>query len=314
MENITDFELVFAFIVFNRPLHTQRSFQIIREQRPQRLFIIADGPRAGLNEDAINCSKVREIVENIDWPCKVERNYSPVNLGCKERVNSGLDWVFSHVENAIIIEDDCLPNHDFFMFCKSMLIYYRDDSRIWAITGNNFQDGSTRGDGTYYFSIFNHIWGWATWKRAWLQNDKKMEFWPLWVNTNEWHRMWVNNRDRRYWQRSFESSYLNKIDTWDIGWMANVWYRNGLTVTPNRNLVTNIGFGEGATHTKNSDSQFSKMQTFQLGGIVHPCCVFRDIDADLYVQRKLYNPSIMIRLLNKIKSSLKIFLKKFSNY
>lgn len=303
--------LVCAFIVFNRPDYTERSFQIIREQKPKQLFIIADGPRAGNKEDILSCDQVRQIVERIDWPCKVDRNYSNINLGCRERVNSGLDWVFNHVESAIIIEDDCLPNQDFFMFCETMLNYYHDDSRIWAITGNNFQDKNQRGDGTYYFSIFNHIWGWATWRRAWFQNDKKMDFWPLWKNSKQWIQLWANCRDRKYWERSFELAHKRRIDTWDFGWMANVWYHNGLTATPNKNLVTNIGFGERATHTKNSDSEFYEMQTYPLGGIVHPSSIFRDVDADFYVQHKLYNPTIARRLFKKIKSFLLKALRVF---
>ena len=32
------------------------------------------------------------------------------------------------------------------------------------ITGDNFQDGIVRGNGSYYFSKLTHVWGWATWK------------------------------------------------------------------------------------------------------------------------------------------------------
>ena len=143
-----------VFIVFNRPRHTRKSFEAIRFQRPKQLFIVADGPRKAHPTDDENCLQVREIVAKIDWPCDVHRNYVEQNLGCKQRVNSGLDWVFTLVERAIILEDDCLPNPDFFSFCETLLERYQDNEQIMTITGNNFQNGHQRGDADYYFSKY----------------------------------------------------------------------------------------------------------------------------------------------------------------
>jgi len=134
-------DISIAYIIFNRPRHTRETFQAIRDARPARLFIIADGPRPSHPTDAERCRAVREIVADIDWPCEVQRNYADQNLGLKRRVSSGLDWVFSQVESAIILEDDCLPHPDFFPFCQDLLERYKDDERVWTITGNNNQDG-----------------------------------------------------------------------------------------------------------------------------------------------------------------------------
>src|SRR5262249_2982569 len=130
-----------AYIVFNRPHHTQRTFSTIRAQRPEKLFVIADGPRVENTADAERCRKVRAIIDQVDWPCEVYRDYAEMNLGLKRRVSSGLDWVFGHVDRAIVLEDDCLPHPDFFVFCENLLQRYLDDDRIWALTGNNFQHG-----------------------------------------------------------------------------------------------------------------------------------------------------------------------------
>src|SRR6185369_17048088 len=107
-----------ALLVFNRPEETSRVFAAIREARPLQLFIIADGPRSSRPNEQNRCAMVRQIVEQVDWPCQVERLYSETNLGCRKRVASGLDWVFSRVEEAMILEDDCLPDQAFFRYCQ----------------------------------------------------------------------------------------------------------------------------------------------------------------------------------------------------
>jgi len=271
-----------AYIIFNRPRHTRETFAAIRAQRPAQLFIIADGPRSGHPTDTLFCLEAREIVEAIDWPCDVHRNYADENLGCKHRVISGLDWVFSQVERAIILEDDCLPHPDFYGFCDSLLDRYNDDDRVMVVTGCNFQDGRRRGTAAYYFSKYNHVWGWATWRRSWQKNDPSLKFWPEWKNSDAWLRLMSDKIERRYWPNIFDRMYCNEIDTWDYPWTASVWYHDGLTATPNVNLVKNIGFGPDGTHTVTSEDQEGR-PAYPLGPITHPANVVRDLKADRYV-------------------------------
>ena len=156
-----------AYFVFNRPQHTEKTFAVIRTQRPSQLFVIADGPRAGHPTDIERCAAVREIVANVDWSCEVHRKYADTNLGLKKNVSRGLDWVFSQVERATVLEDDCVAHPDFFRFCDQLLEYYAHEECVSVITGNNFQNGQHRGEAgaSYYFSKYNHCWGWATWPR-----------------------------------------------------------------------------------------------------------------------------------------------------
>lgn len=271
-----------VFIAFNRPRHTAKTFAAVRAQQPKTLLIISDGPRKDHPTDDQNCAAVRSIFENIDWPCTVYRNYSDMNLGCKKRLNTGLDWVFETVEEAIILEDDCLPNNDFFVFCESMLEKYRHDKRIMTVTGNNFQAGIKRGDAAYYFSKYNHIWGWATWRRSWQKNDQSLSFWPEWKNSKAWQSHTPYLAERRHWTKIFDQMYRNEIDTWDHPWTCNIWYRGGLVVTPNANLVTNIGFGPEGTHTL-AKTDLEGLPTQALGPITHPKIVEQDIVADRHI-------------------------------
>lgn len=280
---MTGFHTPIAYVVFNRPEHTEKTFAVIREQRPSKLFIIADGPRPGHPTDEQRCEEVRAIVKNVDWPCEVYRNYADSNLGLKRRVSSGLDWVFENVDRAIVLEDDCLAHPDFFRFCDVLLDKYKDDSRVSVITGNNFQDDQQRGDASYYFSKYNHCWGWATWRRAWECYSGDLAFWPSWQASSAWELHVPDKAERRYWERIFTRIRAGAIDSWAYPWTGSVWYRGGLTATPNVNLVSNIGFGADSTHTANPDSHLAAMETTGLGEIRHPEVVVQDLEADLYV-------------------------------
>ncbi len=275
-------DISIAYIVFNRPRHTRETFLAIRAARPARLFIIADGPRPGHPTDEERCSAVREIVSQIDWPCEVQRNYADQNLGLKKRVSSGLDWVFSQVESAIILEDDCLPHPDFFSFCQELLERYKDDDRVWTITGNNNQNGKKRSNDAYYFSKYGHCWGWATWRRAWAQYDGDIKFWLEWKQSQDWSTKTPDPFEQAYWVDIFDRIYLKKIDSWAYPWMTCLWYHGGLTATPRVNLVTNIGVGPDSTHTLADEDQ-PGVPVKPLGHITHPSEVKQHLKADQYV-------------------------------
>lgn len=275
-------DISIAYIIFNRPRHTRETFQAIRAARPARLFIIADGPRPGHPTDAERCKAVREVVADIDWPCEVQRNYADQNLGLKRRVSSGLDWVFSQVESAIILEDDCLPHPDFFPFCQELLERYKDDERVWTITGNNNQDGKKRSNDAYYFSKYGHCWGWATWRRAWAQYDGDIKFWPEWKLSQDLRDKTPDPFEQSYWIDIFDRIYLKKIDSWAYPWMTCLWYHGGLTATPRVNLVTNIGVGPDSTHTLAEEDQ-PGVPVKPLGSITHPAEVKQHLKADQYV-------------------------------
>ena len=275
------FKTPIAYIIFNRPRHTLETFAAIRAQRPAKLFIIADGPRPSHPTDAERCREVRNIVEHIDWPCEVRRNYADQNLGLKRRVSSGLDWVFGEVERAIVLEDDCLPHPDFFTFCELLLDRYESDDRVWVITGNNHQGGRKRGNAAYYFSKYNHCWGWASWRRSWQHYYGDLPFWPEWKMSRGWLSKTPDLIERRYWNNIFDKVWREEIDSWAYPWTGSVWYHGGLTATPNVNLVTNIGFGPDGTHTVASEDQ-DGLPSYPLGPLTHPTMVEQDRKADRY--------------------------------
>ena len=280
-----DFQLTtpVAFIIFNRPDTTERVFAEIARAKPPKLLVVGDGARVNRPGEAEKVAAARAIIQRVDWDCEVLTNFSEVNLGCKRRVSSGIDWVFEQVEEAIILEDDCLPHPDFFRFCDELLEKYKNDSRVWVVTGDNFQNGLKRGDASYYFSRYNHVWGWATWRRAWQRYDGDLSFWPEWKRTEDWVAKQPDKIERKYWGKIFDRMHAGEIDTWDYAWTATVWYYGGLTATPNVNLVSNIGFGVESTHTASADSPLANMPTGNLGRLSHPFELTQNVEADRYV-------------------------------
>lgn len=278
-------------LVFNRPETTAQVFEAVRKAKPPRLYVASDGPRPDRSGEAKRVAKVREIVTSVDWSCEVKTLFREENLGCKCAVSDGITWFFKHEEKGIILEDDCLPHSDFFTFCETLLDRYASDDRVWVITGNNFQNGVRRGDASYYFSRYNHVWGWASWRRAWQKADMDIRFWPEWKTSSSWREFWPDSVARKYWEKIFDRMYRAEIDTWDYPWIASVWYYGGLTATPNTNLVSNIGFGPESTHTTSADSSLARIKTVSLGKMSHPSAIRIDEDADDYTTYNIFIPN-----------------------
>jgi hypothetical protein len=275
-------ETAVLFLVFNRPDTTKQVFEAIKLAKPPRLYVAADGPRAGKEGEAQRVEQVRKIATAVDWPCEVKTLFRNQNLGCQKAVCEGIDWFFENEEQGIILEDDCLPHLDFFAFCETLLNRYANEEQVWVVTGDNFQDGQVRGEGSYYFSRYIHVWGWATWRRAWTKRDMGLNFWPEWKRGTEWALWLPNHIERKFWAQIFDKMYRNEIDTWDFPWTASVWFNRGLTATPNVNLVSNIGFGIDATHTTTAGSM-SRMKTSGIKNLIHPEAVTHSVAADDYV-------------------------------
>jgi hypothetical protein len=301
------FDVPVLFIVFNRPDTTAKVFQRIREVQPIKLFIAADGPRIGKDGEKEKCEAVRKLIlEGIDWPCEVKTLFRDQNLGCGLAVSGAITWFFENVEEGIILEDDTLPDISFFPFCKTLLEKYRYDEKVKMISGNNFQRGKWRGDGSYYFSAYNHIWGWASWRRAWKYYDFTLSS----VTQDEIKRKlkyyFKKKSICKYWVDIFSIMKKGEIDTWDYQWTFFIWSSYGVAILPNLNLVTNIGFGENATHTKMISSGISDVPVKKIGTILHPTNFKLNRNADRYSSKFFFG--IEPKLIRGIKQRVKNFL------
>jgi 2-polyprenyl-3-methyl-5-hydroxy-6-metoxy-1,4-benzoquinol methylase len=268
-----------ALLIFNRPEPTAKVFEVISKVKPKTLLVVADGSRFPDEED--KCRETRQIIEQVDWECNVIKNYADHNLGCRNRVSSGITWVFDTVEEAIILEDDCVPSVSFFYYCQTLLEYYRNDTRVMHICGSNKQFGRRRTPYSYYFSKYNFIWGWASWRRAWKHYDVEMKTWPHYKHQNFLGSVCEDVQEKKYWEQLFDIAFNQEVDTWDYQWTYACWANHGLSIVPNVNLISNIGFGADATHTKDENIA-SYLPTEDLWDISHPPVFARHATADLY--------------------------------
>ena len=215
-------------------------------------------------------------------------------------MSSAIDWFFTEEEEGIILEDDCLPNNDFFIFCEQMLERYRDDKRIMHISGSNYQLGSKRGAGSYYFSNYSHIWGWATWRRAWNNYDVDMNEFPNFRDRKAISSVFSNKNEQKRWLKLLEMVHQkNKnFDTWDFQWNFALWNNKGLSIIPNCNLISNIG--EEGTHFNNPLFINQKLESLDRV-IVHPCIFSPDHKADSFTFKNFFADNLILRVIRKLK-------------
>lgn len=293
------------FLVFNRPEVTAQVFEAIRQAKPPRLYVAADGPRANRPGEAERCAEVRRIATAVDWPCEVRTLFREKNLGCKVGVSSGIGWFFESEEEGIIVEDDCLPSQSFFWFCEALLEKYRNDTRVWQICGSAFvaEFASLRRDASYLFSKYGPIWGWASWRRAWTHYDPEMLNWPymkepLWLDS-----AYGDAKEKKAKRILGEKLYRNEIDTWDYQWGFTKNFQNALSIVPTRNLVVNVGFGPDATHTTSGNSPTQMRWEMQFP-LQHPKLVLPDAEHDRLYCEKTWagNGGLTRRIINRLVS------------
>lgn len=291
------------FIAFNREETSKKVLNSIRKARPPRLYIAIDGAREHVAGEGVKVQNTTDLILNgIDWECEVFQLIRDRNLGCKYAVSEAITWFFEHEEQGIILEDDCLPSLSFFWYCEEMLNKYRDDFRVWHVSGDNFQSKSFQCDESYYFSKLVHIWGWATWRNRWAAYDVTMRSFPEFKNKDIINSVTEDNRLSKHWMNVFRHAANGSVDTWDFQWTYAVKINNGLSVAPSKNLISNIGFGDGATHTKHENSHFSELPTHELSWpLEHPFFIVNNAHADKYsIALITAKPHLVLRIIRKI--------------
>jgi hypothetical protein len=293
------------FLIFNRPSTAETVFQQIRAAKPKKLFIAADGPRPDRPDDDQKCRAARTIAEKVDWDCEVKTLFREDNLGCGKAVSEAITWFFDHVDEGIILEDDTKPAPEFFRFCAEMLEHYRNDDRVMQITGSSFNTRLTKeSTDSYFFSDWDYVWGWATWKRAWRHYDYRMTHYPEVSEKRYLDGNYTSLYERYYTQHMLQRSYYENDDVtwWSVQWGFVRRINSGLVIVPTKNMIKNLGFGNEATNTFDgsewSDIRIEKME-FPLK---HPQFVVRDISIDKEVFKKYYST-----FSSRVKSKLKHF-------
>jgi hypothetical protein len=256
-----------VLFVFSRREVTRRNIAALRSVAPPHVFVVADGPRPGRPEDDDNCQAVRAVVDEIDWPCTIEKRYAETNIGLEASVELGLDWVFSKVDRAIVLEDDCIPDPTFFRYCEDLLERYADDRRVWQVGGDaHTVPAKVFGEDSYAFTTWASVWGWATWADRWQAHRAEFDR----DHAGAAERVRESPRTaparRKVPVRPADGALVTSAALrhftfvageengdaygWDHHWWVTIMSRSGLSTTPAVTMIENDGYGEGATHTR----------------------------------------------------------------
>lgn len=298
------------FLVFNRPCTTSLVFEMIRQAKPKRLYVAADGPREGHEGDVDQVAKVQRIATAVDWPCDLKTLFRERNFGCGQAIKCGIDWFFAHEEKGIILEDDTIPVPSFFWFCEELLDKYKEDTRIGMIAGTNHIAYKPE-YASYLFSKNKACWGWATWHRAWRNMDFAMKWRSNPQSKSILENMGTTKFHKTHWKNALKAIDHKKVSAWDWQWYFSIAIQNQLCIFPASNLIANIGFGDEATHTKGRpQSEYIKTENLKLP-IIHPEYICPDYDFDSFFERKkMKSLSITKRFIpQKIKRFIKGFIK-----
>ena len=300
------FNIPILFIIFNRADYAKKVFKEIKKIKPKKLYIAADGPRKNNEADLINCSKTREIINQITWECDIKTLFRKENLGCKISVSSAITWFFNNEPLGIILEDDCLPEQSFFWFCKELLEKYKNNKKVMMIGGTSYLFNKVKFKESYFFTNYFHIWGWATWKRAWRLYDINMKGWEDYKKSNTLLKIYKDQNITKFIQSMCQDAYDNLINTWDIQWFFSCLKNEGYSIIPKFNLISNIGVT--GTHSDNqTTSHFFPTKPINLKKIVHP----QKIILDSCLNNIIYENILKGYPLSKFKKILLLTNKLF---
>ncbi|MFC4261264.1 hypothetical protein ACFOWM_00110 [Ferruginibacter yonginensis] len=318
------FNTPILFIVFNRLHTTQQVFERIRAVRPKYLYIAADGPRPTHAEDAAKCTEVREwLLAAIDWEVELHTLFRTENVGCGKGPAGAISWFFEQVEQGIILEDDCLPSASFFPFCETLLERYATNSTIHSIAGTNLLPQFSATDADYFFSYQSGIWGWATWRRSWLLYDYYATAWGDVTVQEKFNNFFTHDRERQVYVNGVSKAYHERnVSWWDYQFIFSRIINGSYGIIPQKNLISNIGFGEEASHTFDTNSVlgFLPIDTISFP-MVHPKSieVYQPYD-NLYrdqffaalpdLQSPQMSSSLITKLVQQIKNKIKRLIKK----
>lgn len=300
------------FLVFNRPEKTQQVFEAIKEARPRKLYVAADAPRLHVPDDEEKCRRVRDIVSEINWDCDAKFLFHETNLGCSIAGLTAWNWIFEHEKEMIFLEDDGVPSKSFFWFCQEMLDRYENNLRVNYICGQNF--GEKYGNATYFFSKYGGTtWGMATWKRTHEIFEYKLESYEATKNLKSFRDTFLYNFEFKYQTKRFEDYIKFGANTYDLQITYMTHKYDMLTINPNINLVTNIGYDlEAANNVVTPDSRITRKYghkpKFELNVITHP----EKVEVDIAFEKK----QLMHRVFQdkpKLRVLMEIYLPMLAN-
>ncbi|MDF2189178.1 hypothetical protein [Paraflavitalea sp. CAU 1676] len=292
-------------VTFNRPDYSKQVLEQIRKARVSKLYVFNDGPREGNATDAEARTAIQQLLKEIDWPCSLQTFFPEKNMGCAAGVSSAIGWIFSHEDRAIILEDDTVPTQGFFQYCGEMLDRYLHDTRVWMVSGNNYNEEYQLPSSYTFSRSAIHIWGWATWRRCWQHYDISLEAWPLFAHAGGFNNLFGSRAVIDFWTKRYQQLYAEKDTvtrrTWDYQYVLSLLTNGGLCIVPAKNLVTNIG--HTGTHTAGVHSSHNLPVDENFKVTSHPGFIVPNAGYDSHHVKHFWNrkKAFTTRINNKIR-------------
>ena len=294
----------------------KKQFEVLKKARPSIIFLQSDGGRNAKEWEIIHENR-KLFDEGIDWKCQVFKLYETENNGLYKMAEKTRNLIWENVDRCIFLEDDYVPAVSYFRFCAEMLERYKDDLRVSFVTGYNHMGINKNVDSDYFFSGEGTIWGCATWKRT----DEL-------CNLNYKDSLYTTQKIcevARLEKKGYEkiiTGYAN--DNKYGGHVAGTeFYKNFLRfaqgqicIVPKKNLIKNIGVGEGAAHSSDNIyklpkrvQKFFNSQTYELDfPLTHPKFCVRNIEYDNYVNKVLAWHHPLIFTCRKVETALRCLM------
>jgi hypothetical protein len=307
------FELPILILTYNRPEHLFKLIKQLKKIKPVKIYISCDGPKNNFDKEKI--LKIRKILNLIDNRTVVISNFLKKNKGIRSAPQFGISWFFKKEKMGIILEDDCIPTIFFFQYMKYLLLKYKNNRKIFAISGYNHLGKTKFGDGFYFLSNYFLCWGWAAWRRSWVASSKNLKSYLKEKDFKSLKNKFENSIEFRYWRKTIKNVYDGTTKTWDIQFMASMWKKNSFCLLPNINMVNNIGFDDSSTTSPSLRFKIASTYNWK-GKIINPKLLRIDKKNELIIFNNLFRPKLflypfrIIFLLKIIVTQPKFFFRK----
>lgn len=278
MNNSTSLALNLApvvLFVYNRPACTLQTLEHLKRNvlaEESRLFIYADGPVSNATTDDLRkISEVREVIRKEKWCGEVHITESSLNHGLADSIISGVTEIVNRFGKVIVLEDDLLTSVHFLEYMNSGLRYYEFQSGVFQIVGYT-APVRTRFRNECFFLPLSSTLGWGTWARAWKYFEKEPMDYELLKTDKQLKRKFDMDNSYPYSDMLIRQMESN-VDSWGIRWWWSVFKQKGISLFPDRSLISHIGFDNDATHTKDPIPDFNRYWDCNYSIIKFPECV-----------------------------------------
>ncbi len=248
-----------GIFVYKRPEHTRRTVEALAKNdlaSDSDVFIFSDGHKN--EKDAQGVNDVRAYIHTLSNKGlfkSVTLIESEKNNGLHDSLIAGVSKLMNEYGKAIIVEDDIETSPDFLRFMNGALDYYREDEKIWSVSGNSFCSRAVeKSKNDVLWSYRGDCWGWGSWKDRWDKVDWDISNYDNFIKDKKAQKIF--NRGGRDLTMLLQKQINGEIDSWAIIWVFQEYLESMISIAPRNAKVRNIGLDGSGTHrSKNALKQ-----------------------------------------------------------